>query len=190
MKYYTIDIETVSDVNLGKEGVMNYALHPSTFIRNIAVQCPDTGKIHTHGLDDDSAKFFTNLGSELSEGKAKLVAHNWIFEYAVMLRDFSDLTPDHFVCTRALSQMLKGPGSLAQACLHFGMDYTKTDDSAMKKTMTTEGYEKYNTPELEQEVQEYCNNDVKVTAELFNILRAKIKDIYGDSYPTLWKLRS
>lgn len=219
MKKVVIDFETYSSVNLKKFGTRNYA-KGDTHIRTIGWKWVGDSETYVISrlLDHcpNAVKKLKTLVDQINKKEVKLIAHNWFFEYNILnekmnefLKDFNLKVCRHvdhteFICTKQLSQIARGPGSLAKAGEYFGLKTVKSAElgKIMKHTMhklydindeTADTIDKLDltlydldggmvlfSEDSERLVEKYCKIDVDVTEALYNITRKKVIEDSGE----------
>lgn len=166
-----IDIETRSNVNLLTHGVYNYATDLSTELLCLC-WAVDDGTIHRWhpGL----AAFPAELAVRIENGEA-LWAHNaqferLLFQY-VICNDHDCPVPqlEQWYCTATLARAHALPGSLEMCARALGLKHQK-DKRGMEliRAMSIPPFE--HTPELLDEMMNYCAQDVRVEREIHHTL--------------------
>ena len=216
-----VDIETLGTADLTKVGQVNYARHKDTMISVLAWKVLKTGKTYslvhpklaTKVPDEETIKAFT----EFLSSSEQFIAHNASFEMELFnhkLEDFAEAmdvdytmfnkyTLSRFIDTQTLSNIFRGPGSLAAASQFFKLDVEK--DIVGKNIMKAVCTGKTNKPrnmkttakkvpavwveikgvwykaglQVYDIIEEYCRQDVETTALLYEKLSspAMMKDL-------------
>lgn len=175
-----LDFETKSRVAFKKAGVYRYAEDPSTDVLCMA-----------YTFDDEDVELWTpdyefpeRLYLHVEDG-GQLYAHNAQFErliwQLILENDYGapSATMEQFVCTAAQARINGLPGALDSLSLCLGLTNKKDHRGAFlirqlcvpdKKTG-----EFKSTPELLEELYDYCEQDVRAEREVEQRLRALTK---------------
>jgi len=165
-----IDIETRSHTDLTTRGVYNYAQDPSTEVLCICY-AEDNGRIRSW---TPSQSFPLQLIDAIERGD-ELWAHNaqferLLFDY-VICNDYDCPRPklEQWRCTATLARGHALPGSLDACARALNLRHKKDKRGAeLIKLMSIPPFE--HTPELLNEMVEYCKQDVRVERMIHSTL--------------------
>jgi DNA polymerase bacteriophage-type len=120
-KYFYLDFETRSEVELKQVGALNYAAHPSTSVISISY-CVDDGAVHRC------------RGADFKRWPVGVcfVAHNIEFEESILAAKFN-FRPTRWLDTMALAAAMSLPLNLEQLAQHFGLAKDMTGHRKMLK---------------------------------------------------------
>ena len=175
MRPLIIDFETRSEIDLTKRGVTVYVRHPSTQVICTGYQI-DGQTFVTPG-----ARMAERIRDALADPTVVLVAHNALFERAIwthVLR-WPEQDPSRWYCTSNIAGLYNLPqslGALTEYLWPKNADAQKDKRGKQLINLLSKPDRKtgeFNEdPDLLREMYEYCAQDVKVTARLFELLPA------------------
>lgn len=197
MKEILIDIETYSEVDIGKCGLYRYATDPSTEILLIAWATDEgSGFGETQCADIATGEpFLQELLEAFKDSSVKLIAHNAAFERVNFscylsqhypgqyLEPGTFLSPDNWICTMVMAASLTLPLALKDvgAVLKTNQQKDKEGERLIKlfsmpcKPTKTNGMRTRNLPRHFPadwaKFKYYCIQDVNTEVDIYNRLK-------------------
>ena len=162
-----IDFETRSPVDLKKEGVYKYAMHPETQVLMMA-----------YASDDEPVKVWLPTDGPIPPvvwSAGNIAAHNATFERLIMTHVLEGFVvePEDFYCTATQARANNLPGALADCAFALGAKHQKNTDGM--RLIRLFCIPPYATPESHpadwQKLVEYCKQDVETERAVHKIMR-------------------
>ena len=178
-----LDFETRSLVDLPRCGTTVYARDPSTEVICIGYQWEGQTYV-TPTLGRSNVRLPSRMRDALSHSDTILVAHNALFERAIWTHvlGWSEILPERWYCTSNLAGLYNLPQALGNLTEYMWPNsIERQKDKRGRQLIHLLSRPKPNTtefredPTLLQEMYEYCAQDVKTTARIFQLFPPAIE---------------